>query len=214
MIGSRWLTVGAATARTVGLAAASGLVAAALALPLGVLAGRNRSRTVRVLDGLTWIVHGLPGIVLAISVVYLGVRVLRPWYQTHTLLVVAYVVLYLPLAVGAVRGVSGQTSPRLEEAARSLGLRPGAVLRRVTAPLVRPGVTAGAVLVFLMSAKELPATLLLRPTGSHTLASAMWQHTSISDYRAAGPYALALLLVTAVPAALLARHGQVGRDGR
>jgi iron(III) transport system permease protein len=60
--------------------------------------------------------------------------------------------------------------------------------------------------VFLTAAKELPATLLLRPTGSHTLASAMWQHTSVSDYGQAGPYALALLVVTSVPAAVLARR--------
>lgn len=211
--GVAWGALAAVAARTIALAAASGLAAAALALPLGVLAGRSRSRAVRLLEGVTWIVHGVPGIVLAISVVYLGVRVLRPWYQTYVLLVLAYVVLYLPLAVGAVRSVSGQASPRIEEAARSLGLGPAAVLRRVTVPLIRPGVATGVVLVFLMTAKELPATLLLRPTGAHTLASAMWQHTSISDYGAAGPYALALLVITAVPAALLARHGMAGDDG-
>lgn len=204
--GVPWADLLTTTGHTAVLAGAAAVVALVFALPLGVLAARFPTRLARALDGSTWVAHALPGIVLAISVVYVGVRLLRPVYQTSTLLVLAYVVLFLPLAVGAVRSVAGQSSPRLEESARSLGLAPGAVLRRVTLPTVWSGVFTGGALVFLTAAKELPATLLLRPTGTHTLASAMWQHTAVSDFGRAGPYALALLLVTFVPAALLARH--------
>jgi iron(III) transport system permease protein len=203
--GRPWAALGGAVANTVLLAGAAALASAALAVPLGVLVARFPTRLAHALDGSTWVAHALPGIVLAISIVYVGVRLLRPIYQTSTLLVLAYVMLYLPLAAGAVRSVAALTSPRVDEAARSLGYSPAAVLRHVTLPLVRPGALTGAALVFLMAAKELPATLLLRPTGTHTLASAMWQHTSVSDYGAAGPYALALLATTAVPAALLTR---------
>lgn len=200
------VSLGRSLRDTVLLASAAAAVTLLLAVPLGVLAARYPTRLVKALDGSTWVVHALPGIVLAIAVVYLGVRLARPIYQTSTLLVLAYVVLFLPLAAGSVRTVAAQVPPRVEEAARSLGAGPLGVLGRVTLPLVRRGALTGAALVFLTVAKELPTTLLLRPTGTHTLASAMWQHTSVSDFGAAGPYALALLAVTTVPAALLARR--------
>jgi iron(III) transport system permease protein len=73
----------------------------------------------------------------------------------------------------------------------------------VTLPLARPGILAGAALVFLTVMKELPATILLRPTGMDTLATELWNRTSVADYAAASPYALVLILVAAVPAALL-----------
>jgi iron(III) transport system permease protein len=203
-VGTAALT--SAVAHTAGYGAGAALLAALLAAPLGVLVARYPTPLSRTLDGATWVVHGLPGIVLAISIVYVGVRVLRPLYQTAALLVVAYVVLFLPLAVGAVRAVAAYRSPRLDDAARSLGLTPFAVFRRVSLPLVAPGVVTGAALVFLTAAKELPATLLLRPTGSHTLASAMWQHTSVSDFGGGARYALALLAITLAPAALVARR--------
>ena len=53
--------------------------------------------------------------------------------------------------------------------------------------------------------KELPATLLLRPTGVETLATGLWRNTSVGDYSSGAPYALLLILVAAVPAALLTR---------
>jgi iron(III) transport system permease protein len=81
------------------------------------------------------------------------------------------------------------------------------VLRTVTLPLVAPGVGAGAALVFLTVMKELPATLLLRPTDMRTLATELWSHTAVSAYAAAAPYAALLVLLSAVPTWLLARGG-------
>ena len=147
--------------------------------------------------------HSLPGIVVASSLVYVGVRLLRPIYLEVPLLILGYMVLFLPLAVGAVRNSVEQSPVRLEEVARSLGNRPGAVLRRVTAPLALPGIGVGAALVLLTTMKELPVTLVLRPTGTETLATRLWRFTSVSDYANAGPYALALVLFAAVPTALL-----------
>jgi iron(III) transport system permease protein len=105
----------------------------------------------------------------------------------------------------------------LEEVARSLGHRPRSVLARVMVPLAAPGLAAGTALVFLATMKELPATLLLRPTGTETLATRLWVATSVSNYAAAGPYALAILLLAAVPTALLsgllaARTDRAGRE--
>lgn len=174
-----------------------------VALPVGVLAARFRGRTSAAVEGAAYVAHALPGIVVAISLVFIGVRVLRPVYQETPLLVLGYVVLFLPLAVGSVRSSIEQSSLRVEEQARSLGSSPLTVLRRVTVPLAAPGVAAAAALVMLSTMKELPVTLILRPTRTDTLATELWRYTAVSDYANAGPYALALVLFAAVPTALL-----------
>jgi iron(III) transport system permease protein len=81
----------------------------------------------------------------------------------------------------------------------------------VTLPAVMPGVLAGAALVAVTVMKELPATLVLRPTGTDTLATQLWSATSAGAYAGAAPYAAALVLVAIIPAALLAARTEVGR---
>ena len=119
------------------------------------------------------------------------------------MLIFAYVVLFTSLAVGSVRASVELTPASIEDAARSLGVSRLAILRRVTLPLASPGILMGAALVFLTVMKELPATILLRPTGMETLATELWTRTSVADYAAASPYALVLVLVAAIPASLL-----------
>jgi iron(III) transport system permease protein len=91
----------------------------------------------------------------------------------------------------------------LEEVARATGSTPLQVLRRVTLPLAAPGIGAGAAMVFLTCMKELPATLLLRPLGTDTLATKLWTETGVAAYSAAAPYAAVLVLLSAVPTYLL-----------
>jgi iron(III) transport system permease protein len=177
----------------------------ALATPVGVLAARWPSRTSRRVEQATYLVHALPGVVVGLSLVFLGIRVLPGLYQRTPMLVLAYVVLFLPLAVGAVKSSVGQSSASLEEVARSLGARPAEVLRRVTLPLAVPGIAAGAALAMLACAKELTATLLLRPIGAETLATELWAQTSLARWSAAAPYAAVLIAVAAVPTWLLVR---------
>ncbi len=195
--------VATALGNTLVLAGLAAVATVLLAFPTGVLAARSNSRVARTLERSTYLAHGLPGIVVAISLVYVGVRILEPIYLEVPLLIIGYVVLFIPLAVGAVRASVEQSPVRLEEVARSLGDRPSAVVRRVTAPLAAPGIAAGAALVLLATMKELPVTLVLHPTGTDTLATQLWQYTAVSDYANAGPYALALVLFAAIPTALL-----------
>ncbi len=189
-----------------------GAVACTLgAVPVGILAARHRGRFTSVVEQATYAGHALPGIVVALALVFLGVRAV-PWaYQEAPLLVLAYVVLFLPAAVGAVRSSVAQSSLRGEEVARSLGASPGEVLRRVTLPLAAPGIGAGAALVLLTCMKELPATLLLRPTGTDTLATSLWTQTGVGAYGAAAPYGLALVALAVLPTIWLMRL--TDRDG-
>ncbi|HEU4421421.1 MAG TPA: iron ABC transporter permease [Pilimelia sp.] len=178
----------------------------ALALPVGLLTARARGPLPRLVEGSTYAGHALPGVVLGLSLVFFGINVAYPIYQTTAMLVFGYAALFLPLAVGAVRAAAVQAPPRLEEVARSLGRGPLGVLRTVTLPLVAPGVGAAAALVFLTCMKELPATLLLRPTGMNTLATELWTQTSAGAYAAAAPYAALLVVLSALPTWLLSRR--------
>ena len=92
-----------------------------------------------------------------------------------------------------------------------MGLTPARVWARVTARIAWPGIGAGVLLVALTAMKELPATLLLRPTGTETLATSLWRLTSGTAYAAAAPYALVLIAVAAVPALLLTREVAGGK---
>ncbi|MET8333977.1 iron ABC transporter permease [Streptosporangium canum] len=195
-----------AVGATLGVAAAGALLTTALAVPVGIIAARYRGRTATFLEQSTYVGHSLPGIVMALSFVFFAVRYVPAVYQRSPLLVVAYAVLFMPAAVGAVRASVLQSPPVLEEVARSLGRTPLQTVRAVTLPLALPGVLAGAALVFLTAMKELPATLLLRPTGMETLATQLWAETGSGAYAAAAPYAALLMLLAAVPGFLLGRR--------
>ncbi|GHH89731.1 ABC transporter permease [Streptomyces capitiformicae] len=191
---------------TLGVAAAGAALTTALALPVGVIAARHRGRRAQLLEQAAYAGHALPGITVALSLVFFAVRYAYPLYQQLPLLVCAYAVLFLPVAVAATRAAVLQAPPVLEDVARSLGRSPLRVLREVTVPLAAPGVAAGAALTFVVCMKELPATLLLRPTGMDTLATRLWTETGAGSFAAAAPYAATLILLAAVPSYLLGRH--------
>ncbi|MFF0110162.1 ABC transporter permease [Streptomyces hirsutus] len=212
-----WLAVGTSatwdpgalartTWATLGVAAAGAALTTVLALPVGVVAARHRGRGARLLEQAAYAGHALPGITVALSLVFFAVRYVYPLYQQLPLLVCAYAVLFLPLVVAATRAAVLQAPPVLEDVARSLGRSPLRVLREVTVPLAAPGVAAGTALTFVVCMKELPATLLLRPTGMDTLATRLWTETGAGSFAAAAPYAAALVLLAAIPSYLLGRH--------
>nr|WP_189200074.1 iron ABC transporter permease [Streptomyces purpureus] len=191
---------------TLGVAAAGAALTTLLALPVGVIAARHRGRLAHLLEQAAYAGHAVPGITVALALVFFAVRYARPLYQETPLLICAYAVLFLPVAVAATRAAVLQAPPVLDDVARSLGRTPLGVLREVTVPLAAPGIAAGAALTFVVCMKELPATLLLRPTGMDTLATRLWTETGSGSFAAAAPYAAVLILVAAVPSYLLGRH--------
>ncbi len=204
-------------------AAANSLLAALLAavvavvavLPVAILSRRHPRLWTRALERVSYSSNALPGIVIALSLVFFAARYGGPLYQTLALLVFAYVVRFLPEALAAISAALQNVNPRLEDAARGLGRRPLGVLLSVTGPLIRPGLLAGAALVFLSAMKELPATLLLRPIGFETLATEIWEATSFAAYSDAAPEALLLIAVSApfVYALAARRAWEVGAPG-
>ncbi len=188
---------------TISASLAAALLTTLLALPIAVLAVRRPSRLSRMFERVAYAGFALPGIVVALAFVFFGLQALPSLYQSLPMLLAAYVILFIPQAIGAERASLLQVSPSLEEAGRGLGRHPLAVLRRVTLPLIRPGLVGGALLVFLTAMKELPATLILSPLGFSALSAQVWSNIGEAFFARAALPTLALLLISSIPLAWL-----------
>ncbi len=198
--------IAAAAASTVAYSLPAAAVATVAALPVALLVVRHRGAGAVLLERATYLVQGLPGPVIALSFVFFAVHYAIGIYQSPELLVAGYAVLFFPLALIAVRAALAHAPPQLEEVARSLGRRPAAVLLRVTVPLIAPGLAAAFSLVFLSAVIELTTTLILIPTGAHTLATAFWAQESNTSYAGAAPYAALLVVIAVIPGYALGRY--------
>lgn len=208
------VSLGSATASSVLYSALGALIATALALPVALLAHRHPTRWSATLERSTFIVQAMPGVVIGLALVYAGSRYLFSFYQSPEMLVAAYALMFLPLGLVAMSASVARASPRLEEAARSLGKGPMAARLRVTLPLIAPGLAAAFCFVFLSVVTELSATLLLVPTGVQTLATQFWAYAEESaSFGAAAPYAATMIALSLVPAYLLG-HWFDRRSGR
>ena len=159
---------------SVGLAAAAAGLCVVLALPIAYLSARGNTGLASLPERVSYVGYAVPGVVIGLSLIYLALRFVPFLYQSVIVLVFAYVVRFLPQAVGTTESSILQVDPSYVEAARSLGYTPIRAFRAVVLPLVAPGIAAGAALVFLTTMKELPATLLLRPTGFETIVTYIW----------------------------------------
>jgi iron(III) transport system permease protein len=187
-----------------------GAIAAALstamALPVALLAIRHSGRTYYLLERSTYLVLAMPGLVIALALSYFTERYGNGFlYQSAPLMVIAYAILFFPLALVGVRASLAQAPVGLEEVGRSLGRRRLLVLLRVTLPLVSPGLAAAFCLVFLSTVTELTATLILIPTGVQTLATQFWAYQQNLSYGQAAPFALAMIAIAALPSVVLGR---------
>ncbi|MDX6692098.1 MAG: iron(III) transport system permease protein [Solirubrobacteraceae bacterium] len=194
-----------ASATTLELALFAALVTVALALPVALLSVRHRGSASRFIERSTYVARALPGVVIGLALVSFSIRSAHGLYQTTLLLTLGYAILFLPLALIAIRGPAAQITRQTEDVARSLGLGPVRAFSRTTLPLLRNGLGAAAGLVFLSTVTELTGTLLLRPTGTETLATEFWNYASVLSYGAAAPYAAVMVGISAVPAYLLIR---------
>ncbi|MEX0831473.1 MAG: iron ABC transporter permease [Nitriliruptoraceae bacterium] len=204
---SAQLALGAA-GRSLLVAGLGALAAVAAAMPVAVWSARAPSRIARAVERISFTGYALPGIVVAFALVFVGIRVVPSLYQTLAMLVFAYVVLFLPQAIGAIRSSLLQVEADVEAAARTLGAGRLATLRKVTLPLATRGAIAGGALVFLTVMKELPATLLLAPTGFDTLAVRVWSATDEAFFTRAALPAMMLIILGSVPLALTMIRGR------
>lgn len=189
------------------LAVLAAAVALAFALPVAYYSGRANSFVSRVLERATYVGFAVPGVVIGLALVFLGLNTFPSIYREGVILLVfGYVVRFLPQAVGTVRSSVLQVDDSTVEAARTLNAGPVETFRRVTLPMIAPGMVAGAVLVFLTTMKELPITLMIRPIGMETLVIKVWQAHEALAYRYAAVPALLLILISGVSMLVLLRQ--------
>ncbi|MES1933752.1 ABC transporter permease [Salinisphaera shabanensis T35B1] len=174
--------------------------AVAVALPLAYAASTGWFG--KLCERASYLGFGIPGIVMGTALVYLGLRI-PLLYQTLALMVAALTLRFLPLAVGSVRSSTERVESSLIGAARSLGATPSEAFRRVSLPLILPGIIAAAALVFLEAMRELPATLLLRPNEFDTLATYLWRVYEAGYLGRGALPALALIGVSAIALVLM-----------
>ena len=191
---------------SVTVSAAAAAVAVVAAVPVAYLSARYGGQLADAFERISYVGYAVPGVVLGLALVFFGSSYATPVYQTLYLLVFAYVIRFLPQSVGSLRASFLSVDPELPEAARTLGQSSAGAFRHVTLPLVAPGLFGGAALVFLTTMKELPATLLLRPSGFTTLVTHIWTAYESGYFGQAAIPALVLLLVSGLSMLVILRQ--------
>lgn len=208
--------------------------AAVLAVTIGLaLTSTKRVAKSPFLDGLVRVCsvgYAVPGTVLAIgTLIFLGGaekmfgQISSGVFGVSTGLLISgtagavvftYVVRFMAISQGSLDSGYAKLSPSLDGVARSLGRNSGQMVREVHLPLLRPAIGTAALLVFVDSMKELPATLLLRPFNFDTLATHVYTLASLDMFEESAPAALAIVLIGLVPVIFLSRVVSRGRAGR
>lgn len=211
-----WLLVGHSAIRfdgmftaffnSMSISAIGALLTVLAAMPLVWAAVRYQSRLTRWIDRLPYLLHAVPGLVIALSLVYFSINYAKPIYQTFVVVVIAYFMLYLPMAQTTLRSSLEQLPENMEKVGQSLGRGQWYIFRTLIVPAMLPGIAAAFALVFLNLMKELTATLLLTPSDLKTLSVAVWDYTSEAAYAAATPYAIMIILSSGIPVYLLRKY--------
>jgi iron(III) transport system permease protein len=187
------------TANTALVSLSAAAVAVVVALPLAFLIARYRGAAAATVNAVVVLGFAVPGLVLALALVTITLGaggLLAALYQTMPLLIVAYVIHFGAQSLRSVSVGVAALPDSLSDAARLLGARRLRRLLMIELPLLRPSVMAGGGLVLLSVAKELPATLLLAPTGFATLATRIWSATEDAFWTDASIMALVLVAVS------------------
>lgn len=211
------------------LAAISSFVAVALALVVGYSRRIDPNRLTQLAARASGLGYAIPGTVLALGLLIplasfdnavdaalkstIGISTGLLISGTMMALVLAYAVRFLAVALGSIESGLDRISPSLDAAARALGETALSTLRRVHLPMLLPALGAAALLVFVDSMKELPATLLLRPFNFETLATHVYSFAALEQFEEAALGALAIVVSGLVPVLLLHTAVAGGRAG-
>jgi iron(III) transport system permease protein len=221
--GTRFITL---AGNSVGVSVLTAVLAVSLALLVAYarrLDPRALTRTAHWAVGLG---YALPGSVIAVGVLIPLARadnLLAQWLQStfgwHTgllftgsiaALVFACLVRFMTSALQTVDSALHRVTPHMDDAARSLGLKPARALRRVHLPLLQRGLLTAGLLVFIDVMKELPATLVMRPFNFDTLATQVYTLASDERLAEASSATLTIVAVGLLPLFVLCR--QIARE--
>jgi len=190
---------------------AAATIALIIAFPIAFYHTRKHSLLSNTYIQLSSVGFALPGPVIALGVLAFVLAQLPFIYGTMAALIIAMVIRFLPLAIQAQEASLQQLTPSIEEAGRVFGAGPVENLRRVVLPVVSGGMATAWVLVFIDALKELPATLILRPTGFDTLPVRIWIEASEEMLELAAPSALMLVIGTLPAIWIMRKSEKMGR---
>lgn len=217
--GWRFVTL---SANSLTLAAITAFIAVCLAVVMAYGARLTRSTLAAGVNRFAMLGYAVPGAVIAVGVLIPASRLDNALADLVTrvtgaspgllltgsvvALVYAYLIRFLAVALQSVESGLAKITPSMEDASRSLGLGPGATLRRVHLPLLRPSLVTAGLLVFVDVMKELPATFVMRPFNFDTLAVQAYNLAADERLAEASTAALAIVAVGLVPLVIASRR--------
>ena len=199
-----------AIGNTILLGAATGIGAMTLGLLIGWILVRGKSRLRFLLDLLAFTPHAMPGVIIGLSVLLLYLLLPVPVYGTIWIIVIALTTQYVSIATRLMSGGITQIHGHLEEAAATSGAGWADTMRRVVLPLVLPAFLNGALLVFLLSIKNLTLALLLYSPRSEVLSTLVWNLWDKADTAGTAVVGIVMIAITLTMAVLLRRVGSLG----
>lgn len=211
------------------LASSAALIATLLALFMAYGKRRISNPFTRVAVNLSGMGYAIPGTVIAVGVMlpfaWLD-RLIDGFFRTHfdystglllsgTLAAVmfAYIARFLAVSLKTVDAGLAKIKPSMDEAGRSIGLKPATLIRKVHMPMMRGSLLTAVLLVFVDVLKELPATLILRPFNFNTLAIRAYELANEERLADAACPSLAIVLVAIIPVIYLSRSISMSRPG-
>lgn len=183
------------------LAGMTAAFALLFALPFSWFAIREKGVFSYAADKISFLGNMIPGAVIALALIgfFVSFRIGEfTLYQTLAMPVIGCTIRFLPQAVSALKTALAQINPNLEEASLTLGKSPAATLGKVTLPLLGSGIVSAIALVFILTIKELPITLMLSPPGKTYLTGVIWNYIDDAEYSRVAVPALSLLIISAI----------------
>lgn len=147
------------------LAIASACICSVLGTVVVIAVRRGKGRLKKIVEGVSMLPEMLPAIVLVIGIMLFWNTIydVLPLYNTMGIMVLAYVVLYLPYTVQYVTSSFTQINDNLIQAGRTFGGSPWYVFRRITLPMIAPGILTGWMMIFIIAFRELVTASLIAP---------------------------------------------------
>jgi iron(III) transport system permease protein len=171
--------------------------------PIIIMVSQYRSKFGNVLERIMLALYGLPHISVGVAILFITIKIFPSIYQSFTALIISYLIVFLPQAIGAGQASMEQVKLTYLDASAGLGMSKIQTFYRITLPLIYRGLFAGGALVFLSTMKELPQTLLLRPTGLSTMSVDIWSYASEGLFTQAAFSSFILLAISAIPTYIL-----------
>ena len=171
--------------------------------PIIIMVSQYRSKFGNVLERIMLALYGLPHISVGVAILFITIKIFPSIYQSFTALIISYLIVFLPQAIGAGQASMEQVKSNYLDASAGLGMSKLKSFYRITLPLIYRGLFAGGALVFLSTMKELPQTLLLRTTGLNTMAIDIWSYASEGLFTQAAFSSFILLAISAIPTYIL-----------